>query len=1258
MNYPSIHIEGAILSPDIIGQVENLRGQKPRDFGLDSSIKVKDEIARSWADARDYWRIFQRKLETVRLGSNATTETRNLWVVPLMGLLRYNVEYQSQGTRLDGRIYAISHLATNRADTPVQIIGTRDPAGLDRKPANASRRMSAHALVQEFLNLHDQLYGLVTNGQVLRLLRDSSRLVKQSYLEFDLDRIFTDGLFPDFAILYRLLHATRLPLDNGSAAESLIELYHQDSLDQGARIREGLCNAVEKAVLNFGNGFLKHAHNQELRTAITSRELLASDYYQQLLRLIYRMLFLMVIEERDLVFPINATKIQRDIHHKFYSIARLRRLSDKRYLAEGRHHDLWLALQACFRLFEADGPGSEIGITPLAGDLFSPDALHSLGGCALGNDVLLKCLRSLNLYRHPDTGNLIRVNYAALNVEEFGSVYEGLLEYKPEFVGEGSELQFRFRQGGERAATGSHYTPDDLVQPLIQHSLDHLIDACLKTDDPETALLNLRVADIACGSGHILLAAARRIANKLAMVRTGEKQPSPFAYRTALRDAICKCIYGVDLNPLAVELCKVALWLEAHNPGEPLNFLDHHIKCGNAIIGFVHYEKLGEGIPTQAFKTVPGDDKSVATAYRKRNKEELKQPGQLSIDSAPEIIERLDAVQKKSKAFSDLPENTLTQIDRKKECFAALTQGENVSFLRSIADIPVAQFYVPIIPGNEANLVTDSQFRGYWRSKLVPQGEGSDNARRLGRQKRFFHWFLEFPEIMERGGFDCILGNPPYLGGKALSGTYGHAFCEYIKWQYAPTGLSDLVVYFLRRIYGLLRDDGFAAIITTNSIVDSNIRRDGLEQIISAGGQINMAVRGMKWPGVAKLVVSLLAVHKGKWDGPRMLDNKPAEMINAFFEDEEPQEEPGTVVEDLQAMYVGSFLRGDGFLLTHEDADELIQRDPTYEDVIRLIINGRELNNEPDQAPGRSTIDFFDKTEEQAMKYPEPYSIVSSLVKPARLALNDMTAINRDHRDRWWQYACVRESLYNKVRKSPWCFVAAATTKYLNFSAMPTDYVFTHAIYVFTTDRWDLFSVVQSTLHEVWSRKYSGSLETRLRYTPTKCFDTFTLPAGLWQMPDDELARIGEHYHTHRKELMRSLWLGLTKIYNLFHTRDLSPDMVAKESKKDIVTSTLGFDALIELRRLHVELDNLVRNAYGWQDLELEHDFHEVETLPENDRVRYTISRAARREVLKRLLAENHARTGIVAKDSKSSLNRSSSTANTVGLPDIFQVES
>lgn len=329
MNYPSIRIEGAILSPDVLERLEGAPGQQAADFGLDRNARVKDEIARAWADAQDYWRIFQRKLETLRPDSPATTETRQQWVVPLLGLLGYQLEYQSRGAELNGKTYAISHRVANRGQTPVHITGCREPSGLDRKPEKAVLRMSAHAMVQEYLTLDEDLYGLVTNGRLLRLLRDSSRLVKLTYLEFDLDRIFTDGLFADFAVLYRLLHATRLPASREAAAESLIERYHQDSLDSGSRIRDGLSRAVEQAIRDFANGFLAHPANETLRNAAASGELKPDVYYQHLLRLIYRLLFLMVIEERGLVFPPKTAAVKRDIYDRYYSVQRLRRLSSR-----------------------------------------------------------------------------------------------------------------------------------------------------------------------------------------------------------------------------------------------------------------------------------------------------------------------------------------------------------------------------------------------------------------------------------------------------------------------------------------------------------------------------------------------------------------------------------------------------------------------------------------------------------------------------------------------------------------------------------------------------------------------------------------------------------------------------------------------------------------------------------------------------------------------------------------------------------------
>lgn len=1273
MIYPSIRIEGAILSPDILDHLDDAAGQRPADFGLDTGTKVKDEIARAWADAQDYWRIFQRKLETLRPESPATTETRQQWVTPLLGLLGYQLEYQAKGVELNGKTYAISHRLAHRGNTPIHIIGAREAAGLDKKPERThigAPRMSAHALVQEYLNLHDELYGIVTNGRILRLLRDSSRLIKLSYLEFDLDRIFGDGLFADFAILYRLLHVSRLPASSEAAAESLIERYHQDSLDSGARIREGLSKAVEQAIRDFADGFLAHPSNEELRQSIAEGRLKPETYYQHLLRLIYRLLFLLVIEERDLVFPPSASNPRRDIYRRYYSLERLRLLSEKRHLADKRHHDLWLAMLATFRLFEAHGPGHKLGLAPLAGDLFNPTAIGPLAGAMLGNDVLLGCLRALGLYQHPENGQTIRVNYAALNVEEFGSVYEGLLEYEPVFLGvsprpqgEGQgarvgSIEFSFAQGDQRAATGSHYTPDDLVQPLIKHSLDYLIADKLKAPDPAKTLLELRVADISCGSGHILLAAARRIATELAIVRTGEEQPSPAAFRSAIRDVIRNCIYGVDLNPLAVELCKVALWLEAHNPGEPLNFLDHHIKCGNAIVGFARREEVERGVPDEAFVTLPGDDKDTAALLRKRNKQERKdhETGQLPL--APALQKQLDNILRGWHELAAMPEREPDEIEAKKDRYFAFSQSADAWLLGQIAGIPIAQFYLPKTADNLQKFVTDAAFRRYWKGEVSPQGQATAEAWVMAERKRFFHWFLEFPEIIERGGFDCILGNPPYLGDKQISGTYGHPFCQYVKWEYAPTGLSDLVVYFVRRIYGLLRPSGFTAFITTNSIKDGDIRKDGLEQVLAQGGAINMAVRGIKWPGRAKLVVALVALHKGEWRGKRVLDGKEVPVINSYFEDSEDIGAPLGLGDCCEKVFTGYHFWGDGFVLEHAQARELTNSNPLNVEVVLPLINGDEINNVPDQKPGRSIINFRDWPIEKAQTYLEPFEIVERLVRPFRQDKN-----RERTRLYWWQYAEVRPGMRRALREGRLseCFVSARTTKHLSFSRASTNYVFSDALNVFTTDRYDLYAVVQSTLHEVWARKYSGALKQDLRYSPSNCFDTFPFPEGLWQTANPVLTDLGVAYHEYRRALMRQLWLGLTDIYNLFHTRDLTPAQVAKVSKKSAEEAEAGYQGILELRRLHRELDATIRDAYGWTDLNLGHDFIEVETLPENDRVRYTISPVARKEVLKRLLALNHQRAAAEAAAATVAVpaktKRGRKTKGGDGLVDLFSME-
>jgi len=307
---------------------------------------------------------------------------------------------------------------------------------------------------------------------------------------------------------------------------------------------------------------------------------------------------------------------------------------------------------------------------------------------------------------------------------------------------------------------------------------------------------------------------------------------------------------------------------------------------------------------------------------------------------APAIQHQLDAILAQWNTLSALSERTPAEIEQKKARFVAFAESRDAWLLNQIAAIPIAQFYIPKTPENERKLIADEHFRRYWTAAQTPQGQATAMAWTTAHERHFFHWFLEFPDVIARGGFDCILGNPPYLGGSDLSGTFGYPFCHYVKWQYHPAGLSDLVVYFLRRIFGLLTPGGLTAFITTNSIKDGDIRKDGLEQVLTQGGEINMAVRGIKWPGRANLVISLVSIHNGEWNGERVLDGRKVQVISAHLEDTFDTSGPDALAESANRVFEGVKFLGDGFLLSHEDAEAMRGREPRLAQVVVPVTNG------------------------------------------------------------------------------------------------------------------------------------------------------------------------------------------------------------------------------------------------------------------------------------------------------------------------------
>lgn len=1228
MKYTTIRIEGPILSADVLDKIDRgeIIAQAAKDFNFDSKSKVKDEIAKAWADAQELWRVFNHQREKITENSTGTSETRKYWIVPLLGLLGYDAEL-SKAEIVHGKSYAISHRVSNIDGFPIHIMGFND--SLDKKRSDSGPRMSPHALVQEYVNLTEHLYAFVTNGLQLRLLRDSSRLIKLSFLEFDLEAMMGDEHYADFAIMFRLLHVSRMPNKMESAPESIIEQYHQDALDSGSRIRDGLSKAVEKSIYALANGFLLHPHNEIINKEIDEGRLTPQLFYQALLRLIYRFLFLMVIEERHLIFSKETDREKRDMYYKYYSISRLRNLCEKRYLADQRFSDLWVAIKNTFDLFVFEEKGNKLGINPLAGGLFSYDAIGILVECALDNKTLLESIRNLNVFTHEKTNQIMRVNYASLNVEEFGSVYEGLLEYDPHLRKENGRYKFSFQKGDGRSSSGSHYTPDELVKPLIDHSLEYIIEEKLKEENKEISLLSIRVCDVACGSGHILLSAARRIGIELAKVRTKEDQPTPTALRKAIREIIQNCIYGVDKNPLAVELCKVALWLEAHNPGEPLNFLDHHIKCGDAIVGLAHKEELENGIADEAFNQMPDDDKDVRSLFAKVNKNDrrIKKEDKAYFDQ--KINVPVLSISNLYKSLNELPEDTVEQTDHKNKVYGRLMTDNNLRNLRIIADIQIAQFFIPKIKENKDKIVTDAEYRDLLAGAQSLQGIKVAKAMAVAQEKRFFHWFLEFPEIFINGGFDCILGNPPYLGGQKLSGTYGDAYLECIKYEFAPIGAVDLVTYFFRRIFSIIKPKGFQSLISTNTIAQGNAREDGLDIIVKQGGTINHAVKSMKWPGKAAVEVALVTITKQAWKGKFVLAGKEVKTITPYLDDAETLGNPFPLKQNEGKSFQGSIVLGKGFILEPREVETLIAKNPKNKEVLFPYLNGDDLNNNPDQSPSRWVINFFDWTEEKAKEYPDCYEIVERLVKPERLKMKGDRGA-----EYWWQFLRMRGELYRTITQMERVLVMPLTTKYLSFTFSKNNVVVSHAAGVVAFSSSIFVATLNNTFHELFSWKVSSTMGgNTLRYTPSSAFETFPFPQNLSLTQKKQLETIGEAYHEHRRQLMLGMQLGLTKTYNLFH----SPALIATPQDKQVAAlikhlektkGTISFEkavnSIIKLRELHVQIDTAVLEAYGWQDVMLRHDFYEVDYLPENDRIRYTISLEARKEILKRLLKLNY----------------------------------
>lgn len=1268
MRYTTINIQGNLLSEEILQKIESgeAQGQQATDFGFEPGTNLRSEIEYAWSRIKLDWKHFSDKSQNLPASDPYGTTLSRRWMEQFLSSLGFN--HTRQKSNLIGENnqgYAISHTADNLDALPMHIVGFYEPDKpekntLDIKTSGGTSRLSPHATVQEYLNVTEHLFGIATNGLHLRLIRDSGRLIKLTFVEFDLKRMLDEDKYSEFTLLYRLLHASRFPRSKAEADQCLLEKYYQDSIETGNRIRDGLSQAVKESLVALGNGLLNQPENEHIREAYQNGQLTAYELNHQLLRLIYRLLFLIVTEERDLVYDhgndSEEQKRNREIYYRYYSLARLRKLSATRYLFEPQFTDLWKGLMQTFSFFEPGNKGIKLGIQPLGGELFQPSAIRHIRESLINNRVLLECIKSLNEFEDAKK-NRVLINFRSLDVEELGSIYEGLLELAPVINTDGRHYEFTYEKGNERSSSGSHYTPEDLVKPLIQHSLEYLIEDRVQpyykgkttAEAAIQSLLNLKVADVACGSGHILLSAARRIAHEVARIESGEQQPNPQSFRKALKQVIRHCIYGVDKNPLAVELCKVALWLESHNPGEPLNFLDHHIKCGDAIVGLAHRSELENGIADEAFKTLPGDDKDIAAAFRNKNKQERKMKTQTTLQFDAAVAEEVNAVIEKFNLFKNLPETTPDEVAKKEKEYRNFEKSVERMRLKQLADAQVAQFFIPKTEATKAYLMTDAEYRNFLRN--VNKGMGPLQSQKLAYvetllpQYRFFHWFIEFPEVFQEGGFDCVLGNPPFLGDRRLKEAFGEEFLEWLRYYFTEGATVDLVVYFFLRINNVLKEKGFQSLISTNTVAQGKAREFGLEKIIENGSTLNHAVKGMKWPGLAAVEVSLVTIYKGAWQGKYFLNGKQTDQISPFLDEADNTGTPYPLFANDGKSYQGSIILGMGFVLEPQEAFDLIAEDPKNADVIKPYLNGDDLNNNPSQNPSRYVINFQDWSEEEASRYSEPYRVLLEKVKPERQRWKEdkegnpivgQYALRHPLPEKWWQHCEKRPALYREAGKKNRVLVSCRVSKYVNQSFIEVGAVFDVATSVVVRSEYWEYAFLQSSIHDQWAWKYASTLESRIRYVNVDCIDTFLILYNLPKELQQKLETIGEAYHEHRRQLMLGMQLGLTKTYNLFHSKAITAEGVDEDDKQvaglqknlEKTEGTIPFEesiqGILKLRALHVQMDEEVLEAYGWTDIQLRHDFYEVDYLPENDRIRFTIHPDARKEVLKRLLVLNH----------------------------------
>ena len=1173
-----------------------------------------------------------------------------------------------------------------------------------RSRANGGLEASPHGRMERLLRHTGVAAGLLFNGTALRLV-SAPRGESSGWLDFRVAEMLPTAGRPISTAMRLLLGQTRLlSVPRPKRLAALLE----DSRKYQNEVSERLAEQVLHALYELLRGF-QAAHDTSKGGLL--REPLAEnpdEVYRGLLTVVLRLVFLLYAEERDML-PQDETFLGGYSLAGLYE--RLREDAALHPDTMDQRFGGYAQLLALFRMVHDGARAGVMRLPPRHGALFDPDRYRFLEGRGAGGARQIDeridppLVPDGTIYRVLEKLIVLdgeRISYRALDVEHVGSVYETMMGFRletaegltvaikaakkqgapaavnlnallnqppgsrakwlqdrtdrkltdrlrraardagtmealhaaldpvidrnatPDLVPEGAIV---LQPSEERRRSGSHYTPRELTEPIVRTALAPIFDRLRGEAGgplrPEQ-ILDFKVCDPAMGSGAFLVEACRQLGDALVAAWQAhdampEIPPDENEIIFARRQVAQRCLYGVDRNPKAVDLAKLSLWLVTLAKDHPLTFLDHALHPGDALVGLSRRQ-------LEAFHW----------------KDDAK-PFQAGFEAmrAREQLARASGLRRRIREADD----SVCEMELRQLCDDARRETDTV---RLLGDLALAAFFEGAKPKQREDLrrqfadaVQRGEMHGYvgWLEEL----------RRKEPPLAPFHWEIEFPEVFDREnpGFDAVVGNPPFLGGKRISTTLGDGYRDWLADLHTDSNSnSDVVAHFFRRAFELLRTGGTLGLVATNTIAQGDTRLTGLRWISKNGGEIYRAQRRVVWPGLAAVVVSVLHVHKGDFPGVNFLEDRIVDRITAFLFHRGGHDDPARLEANAETSFIGSFVLGMGF--TFDDAQKkgtatslvemrrLVDAESSNCKRIFPFIGGEEVNTSPSHAHHRYVIDFrnyplrrenlserwVDATEAQrgtwcragivpldypgpvAADWPELLQLVKAKVKPER-DVQKRKAL----RNRWWQHADNRPGLYSAIADMNRVLANSQVSAMMGFAFLPPNMVYAHTLNIYPLQTYAAFCTLQSHLHEIWARFFASSLEDRLRYTPSDCFETFPFPDGWTTHSDLELA--GASYYRFRADLMIRHDEGLTKTYNRFHDPD--------ESDPEIV----------QLRDLHAAMDRAVLNAYGWTDIPtdceflLDYEIDEEEWGTRKKPYRYRWPNEIRDEVLARLLELN-----------------------------------